>query len=204
MDRFYVYAYVREDRTPYYIGKGSGKRAYRGSRTVNKPDTSRIVIIVAGLSEEDSFRTEKQLISFYRRKDNGSGYLRNRTDGGEGVSGLPLAAKARIGAANREHLKGVPLTVRFSWKDVPKSEAHIANIAASNRGKKRASASSVFHGVSWDKSKKRWTVQARPAPGILVKVCSCVSELDAALAYDRRINEWGLNHQLNFPENQAA
>lgn len=88
MNKYYVYAYLREDLTPYYIGKGSGKRAWASTRVTSKPaDTSRIQILYSNLTEQEALDLETKLIAQYGRKDNGTGILRNLTNGGDGVSG---------------------------------------------------------------------------------------------------------------------
>ena len=86
---YYTYAYLREDRTPYYIGKGKGNRAYRRRNKGIKPpkDKSRILILKKNLTEEESFRHEIYMIAVFGRKDLGTGILHNKTDGGDGTSG---------------------------------------------------------------------------------------------------------------------
>jgi hypothetical protein len=43
---YYTYAYLREDRTPYYVGKGRGARAYRKNRVGVKPPKNKNKILV--------------------------------------------------------------------------------------------------------------------------------------------------------------
>jgi hypothetical protein len=89
-NKFYTYAYLREDRTPYYIGKGQKRRAYKkGSNEAIKlpKDKSRIIILKKNLTEKEAFKHEKYMIAVFGRKNNGTGILRNLTDGGEGTCG---------------------------------------------------------------------------------------------------------------------
>ena len=84
MKESYVYSYLREDGTPYYIGKGVGKR-YKDPHTVAVPPEDRIQFIKKNLTDAEAIALEIELIAKYGRKDLGTGILRNLTDGGEGM-----------------------------------------------------------------------------------------------------------------------
>ena len=90
---YYTYAYLREDGTPYYIGKGKGRRIFdkenRTSCSVPK-DKKRIIFLKQNLTEEQAFIHEIYMISVFGRKNNGTGILRNLTDGGEGFSSTAM------------------------------------------------------------------------------------------------------------------
>jgi len=85
VDKFYTYQYLRENGTPYYVGKGVGERAFRKHERQNvsvPKNTARILVQVWG-SEQEALEMEKWYVQFFGRKDLKTGILRNRTVGGD-------------------------------------------------------------------------------------------------------------------------
>jgi hypothetical protein len=103
MNNFYTYAYLREDRTPYYVGKGKGKRLYDRRKNDIKPpkDKTRVIFLKQNLTEEEAFKHEIYMIAVFGRKDLVTGILYNRTNGGQGCSGRFLSEEERLKISER-------------------------------------------------------------------------------------------------------
>jgi len=85
MNKFYVYLFMRDDfYSPYYVGKGQGRRCFQHDKTrcANSPNKNRIIKIKTEMSEEDALELESKLILFWGRKEDG-GVLQNKQEGGK-------------------------------------------------------------------------------------------------------------------------
>ena len=96
MKEFYVYEWLREDGTPYYVGKGKGNRAFDSNRRFSPEDETRIRIVRDGMTEIDAFNLEIERIILWGRKDLGTGILYNQSDGGRGGNSIAGKSESEI------------------------------------------------------------------------------------------------------------
>lgn len=94
-----VYAYLRKDGSPYYIGIGDPVRPYAPHKhfkniELRPKDPNRIKILHEGLTFDEAKQIEQKLILQYGRKVDGTGILRNLTLGGEGTLGRRPSAES--------------------------------------------------------------------------------------------------------------
>jgi hypothetical protein len=123
MTQFYAYLWLREDGTPYYAGKGCGRRAFKSAEhNVHCPKNNARIVIIPCETEAEAFAREIEMIDLYRRKDTEEGCLRNLTDGGEGAAGYQMPAERKV------QLRGRTFTAETKTK-----------LAASHRGLKHSS-----------------------------------------------------------------
>ena len=152
---FYTYAYLREDGTPYYIGKGVKGRIYSSNRKIKKPkDKSRIIFLKQNLTEEEAFNHEEYMISVLGRKDLETGILRNRTNGGEGASGSLKSEEFKRRHSERMKGKNNPSYGR------KQSEEHRRKNSEANRGE-----NNHFYGKSHsEETKKKISMKKKGKP----------------------------------------
>jgi hypothetical protein len=116
---YYTYAYLREDRTPYYIGKGSGNRAYQKHKRNNgqnllPKNKNQILILKKFELEDDAYKHEQYLIALYGRKCDG-GILVNMVHGGKGGARKYLTQKEKEAAILRNKIRAVEM--RKKWRE---------------------------------------------------------------------------------------
>lgn len=135
---FYVYEHWRPDKgLPFYVGKGSDKRAYTIEDRQNRRHNfickylianglyPEVRIVFNHLDEETAFSLEKSTISYWRARGI---QLSNNTDGGEGMSMSTVPAEvkamitANISAANKvkwvaESREKLSKTNKKKWED---------------------------------------------------------------------------------------
>lgn len=103
---FMVYIWLREKNgtfpigSAYYVGKTVRRYRVVGERhSVHPPRDRANILMLDCESEADALKLEMLLIRIYGRIDKGTGCLRNRTDGGEGTTGLSEETRAKLSAA---------------------------------------------------------------------------------------------------------
>jgi hypothetical protein len=135
---YYTYAYLREDKTPYYIGKGKGKRIYSTCRRIKPPkDKSRIIYLKQNLTEEQAFKHEIYMVDVFGRKDLGTGILYNMTNGGEGMSGAIRSDEYRkkMSEAKKNHTVSEETKRKLSEAHKNPSEETRKKISEANKDK---------------------------------------------------------------------
>ena len=141
-DKYYTYLWLREDGTPYYVGKGTRDRAFIKHRVGKPPAKDRILLQIFP-SEEDAYSAEIFLISYYGKEIDGTGFLLNLTDGGEGAipsedTRLKISKTLKRKGIRPPSRKGCKLTKEQRDKQSAALKGHMGYIPTEEQRKKRS------------------------------------------------------------------
>lgn len=135
---FYVYQYIREDGSPFYIGKGSKNRINEShSPWLDIPAPKYREVIKDGLSEKEAFDLELKLIKHYRRKIDG-GILENKKISRWVAQAGWIHSKETKQKISKANLGKVRTENQKENYSKPKSVEHAEKIRQANLGRKNS------------------------------------------------------------------
>jgi len=129
---YYTYAYLREDKTPYYIGRGKHHKGFKYHRMSQKhtcgvPPQDRRIILKDNLSKQEAIKHEEYLIHLYGLISDETGILRNyvRDSRGGSYKGRKLSEETK---------QKMSLAMKKRWESgVYDTQEYKDKIAESNR-----------------------------------------------------------------------
>jgi len=129
---YYTYAYLREDKTPYYIGRGKHHKGYKYHRMSQKhtcgiPPQERRIVLKDNLSKEQAMKHEEYMIDLFGIIHDNTGILRNyvRNSCGGSNKGRKLSEETK---------QKMSLAMKKRWENgVYDNEEYKNKIADSNR-----------------------------------------------------------------------
>jgi hypothetical protein len=153
---YYTYAYLRENKTPYYIGRGKHHKGCKYHRMSQKhscgiPPQERRIVLKDNLSKEQAMIHEEYMIELYGLISDGSGILRNyvRVSCGGSYKGRKISEETR---------QKMSLSMKKRWQNgVYDNEEYRNKISESNRKNPRVK----FHSEE-TKEKQRKASTGRP------------------------------------------
>lgn len=187
-DRYYVYEYIRQDNTPYYIGKGCGYRISDKKRSVAVPEKSHRRFVGKHLTESEAFELEGYLTHKYGLLIDGTGILENKIHGGGNVSPAGFTgkhhsdySKEKISNGNSGKIRTAAHKVNYSK---PKTVEHAEKIRQANIGRPD---DGRYVNMALTKSKQKWFNN-----GVDTRMCEPGKELPGYVP-GRKIKD---NHDL--------
>jgi len=136
--KFYVYQYIREDSSPFYIGKGSKNRINEShSPWLDIPAPKYREVIKDGLTEQEAFELELRLIKHYGRKIDGGILENKKLSRWVAQSGWVHSEETKQKISNANTGKVRTETQKKNYRK-PKSATHIENIRKANLGRKNS------------------------------------------------------------------
>lgn len=149
---FYVYQYLLEDGTPYYIGKGKNNRIHAKHTRTTVPSLEFRQFVKSNLTEDEAIILELSLIRQYGRKIDGGTLDNVKLNQWACLSGWNHSeetknkiSRSKIGVKKTEETK--------KKMSKPKSAEHVEKIRLANLGRPR---DSRYEKISATKSRQRW------------------------------------------------